>query len=56
MLQTKPCCGLFWQGEIRVILGYYGDNGREHGNYFNGFYKVYIMGYMKTSKAEIRHL
>ena len=23
------------------ILGFYGDNGQEHGNYYNGFYRDY---------------
>ena len=27
---------------IRDILGLYKDNGKEHGNYYNGLYRVYI--------------
>ena len=26
------------------ILGLYGDNGKEHGNYYNGLYMEYIGG------------
>ena len=29
-------------GNIRVILGPYGDNGKENGNYYNGLHGVYI--------------
>ena len=25
-------------GNIRAILGLYGDNGKEHGNYYSGLY------------------
>ena len=25
---------------FRVRLGLYGDNGKENGNYYNGFYRV----------------
>ena len=28
-----------------MILGLYGGNGKEHGNYFNGFYRVYGFGF-----------
>ena len=28
-------------GIIGYILGLYKDNGREHGNYYNGLYKDY---------------
>ena len=28
--------GLYW-GYIRVILGLYGDNGKENGSYYLGF-------------------
>ena len=35
---------------LGVILGlhwdYMGDNGKEHRNYYNGFYRVQNMGYM----------
>ena len=27
-------------GNIRVILGLYGNNGKENGNYHNGLYRV----------------
>ena len=27
-------------GNIRVILGLYGDNGKENGNYYIGLYRV----------------
>ena len=27
---------------IRVILGLYGDNGKENGNHYNGVYRVYV--------------
>ena len=27
-------------GTIRVILGLYGDNGKEHGNYYDELYMV----------------
>ena len=32
---------------IRVILGLYGDNGRENGNYHNGLYRVWDCGHTK---------
>ena len=25
---------------IEIILGLYGDNGKENGNYYNGLYRV----------------
>ena len=28
------------KGNIRVILGLYGDNGKENGNYYIGLYRV----------------
>ena len=37
-METTIAC---W-GYIRVILGLYGDNGKENGNYYNGLYRVYI--------------
>ena len=30
---------MIW-GNTRVILGLYGDNGKENGNYSNGFYRA----------------
>ena len=29
-------------GYIGVLQGVYKENGREHGNYYNGLYRVYI--------------
>ena len=46
---TPVGCVYGWNGfsdnitkrdNIRVILGSYGDDGKEHENYHNGFYKV----------------
>ena len=31
--------------DLRVILGLYGDNGKENGNYYNGLYKVWGLGF-----------
>ena len=36
--RTMEDIGTHW-GNIRVILGLYGDNGKEDGNYYNGIYK-----------------
>ena len=32
-------------GCIGNILGVYGDNGKENGNYHNGLYRVYTKGF-----------
>ena len=31
-METVILQGLYW-GNLRVVLGLYGDNGKEHGNY-----------------------
>ena len=37
-----------WAGRKWVILGLYRDNGKENGNYYNGFYRCYrvIWGFL----------
>ena len=38
-------------GFIGVILGLYWDNGKENGNYYNGFYRgdrVYLLNHLKV--------
>ena len=37
---------------IRVILGLYGDNGKENGNYYNGSYRVYVCAYTTRRTPE----
>ena len=56
-METTVLCwiilGLYWViirlywGYIGVIVGLYGDNGKENGNYYNGLYMDY--GVPKTS-------
>ena len=30
---------------MRVVLGLYGDNGKENGNYYNGLFRVWGLGF-----------
>ena len=38
---------------MRVILGLYGDNGKEPGNYYNGLYRV--EGFMSSHNLYVCH-
>ena len=37
-------------GDIRVISGLYGDNGKENGNYNNGLYRAKGLGSKGTQE------
>ena len=37
-----PFLGTLNTGIIGTILGFYGDNGKENGNYYIGFIYIYI--------------